>query len=128
MSEHHNGCCSDPNHHHDVTLDTSTLDLPKPADPSRRSFLQGTLASGAAAAALGGPGTSSLALAQTEMKRSTISHYSIPATAETVHWGYFSKSLTPLVEVQSASPRDGDGGGRTGTPLNPPRRESRPSA
>jgi len=102
MSEHHNGCCSDPNHDHDVPLDTSSLDLPRPADASRRSFLQGTLASSAAAAAaLGGLGTSSLALAKTEMKRSTISHYSIPATADTVHWGYFSKSLKPLVEVQS---------------------------
>ena len=51
MSEHHNGCCSDPNHNHDVPLDTSSLDLPKPADASRRSFLQGALTSGAAAAA-----------------------------------------------------------------------------
>jgi acetamidase/formamidase len=102
MSELRKGCCSDPNHHHDVPLDTSSLDLPKPADAARRSFLQGTLASTAAAAAtLGGLGTSSLALAKTEMKRSTISHYSIPATADTVHWGYFSKSLRPLVEVQS---------------------------
>ncbi|MEO8039792.1 MAG: acetamidase/formamidase family protein [Betaproteobacteria bacterium] len=75
--------------------------MPKPADSSRRSFLQGTLASGAAAAALGGMGVSSLARAQTGMTRSSISHYSIPATAETVHWGYFSKLLKPLVEVQS---------------------------
>jgi acetamidase/formamidase len=103
MSEHHNDCCGDPNHHHhhDVAVDTSTLDLPKPPDASRRSFLQGSLAGTAAAAALGGLGTSSLALAKTEMKRSTISHYAIPATADTVHWGYFSKSLKPLVEVQS---------------------------
>ncbi len=99
MSEHHNGCCSDPNHQHDLPVDTSTLDMPKPADASRRSFLQGSLAG--TAAALGGLGTSSLALAATEMKRSTISHYAIPATADTVHWGYFSKSLKPLVEVQS---------------------------
>ena len=35
------------------------------------------------------------------MKRSTINHYHVPATAETVHWGYFSKSLKPLVEVES---------------------------
>jgi acetamidase/formamidase len=101
MSEHHDGCCGDPNHHHDIAVDTSTLDLPKPPDASRRSFLQGSLAGTAAAAALGGLGTSSLALAKTEMKRSTISHFAIPATADTVHWGYFSKSLKPLVEVQS---------------------------
>jgi acetamidase/formamidase len=29
------------------------------------------------------------------------SHYYIPATAQTVHWGYFSRSLTPLIEVDS---------------------------
>jgi acetamidase/formamidase len=28
-------------------------------------------------------------------------HHYIPATAKTVHWGYFSRSLTPLVEVDS---------------------------
>jgi len=27
------------------------------------------------------------------MKRSTINHYHIAATADTVHWGYFSKNL-----------------------------------
>ncbi len=29
------------------------------------------------------------------------SHHYIPATAKTVHWGYFSRSLSPLVEVSS---------------------------
>ena len=29
------------------------------------------------------------------------SHHYIPATAKTVHWGYFSRSLAPLVEVDS---------------------------
>jgi len=77
----------------------TATDAPAPADGSRRSFLQGAVASGAAA--LGGLAASSLAHAQTELKRSTISHYQIPATAETVHWGYFSKNLKPLVEVQS---------------------------
>ena len=85
---------------HTPESDTSkTTDTPTPADGSRRSFLQGAVASGAAA--LGGLAASSLAHAQTELKRSTISHYQIPATAETVHWGYFSKNLKPLVEVQS---------------------------
>ena len=69
-----------------------------PADPARRRFLQGTLAS---TAALGSLGAASLAQAQTELKRRTINHYHIPATDQTVHWGYFSKSLTPLVEVES---------------------------
>src|SRR6202158_4423569 len=28
-------------------------------------------------------------------------HYYLPATAKTVHWGYFSRSLPPIVEVKS---------------------------
>jgi acetamidase/formamidase len=28
-------------------------------------------------------------------------HYYLPATEHTVHWGYFSKSLKPIVEVES---------------------------
>jgi hypothetical protein len=70
----------------------------QPSDTSRRSFIQGTIATGAA---LGGIGAASLAHAQMGMKRSTLNHYRIAATAETVHWGYFSKNLKPLVEVES---------------------------
>lgn len=70
----------------------------QPSGSSRRSFIQGTLASGVA---LGSIGAASLAHAQTGMKRSTINHYHIAATADTVHWGYFSKNLKPLVEVES---------------------------
>jgi acetamidase/formamidase len=29
------------------------------------------------------------------------SHYYLPATAKTVHWGYYSRSLTPIIEVNS---------------------------
>jgi acetamidase/formamidase len=70
----------------------------EPSDSSRRRFIQGTLATGAA---LGSIGAASLAHAQMGMKRSTLNHYHIAATAETVHWGYFSKNLKPLVEVES---------------------------
>src|ERR1700675_5218111 len=28
-------------------------------------------------------------------------HYVLPATAETVHWGYFSRSLKPVLSVAS---------------------------
>ena len=69
-----------------------------PEEPARRRFIQGIIASTAALGHLGAP---SLAYAQTELKRSTINHYHIPATDQTVHWGYFSKSLKPLVEVES---------------------------
>ncbi|MBI1394863.1 MAG: acetamidase [Betaproteobacteria bacterium] len=54
-----------------------------------------------ASAALGGLGAPSLSHAATTMKRSTLSHYHVPATDRTVHWGYFSKRLQPVVEVES---------------------------
>jgi hypothetical protein len=68
-------------------------------DTGRRNFLQGALAAGAAT--LGTMGAASLSHAQTELKRSTINHFYVPATDKTVHWGYFSKNLKPLVEVES---------------------------
>src|SRR5262249_59511562 len=42
-----------------------------------------------------------LAYAQTHLQRHTISHYHVAATDQTVHWGYFSKRLTPRVTVDS---------------------------
>jgi acetamidase/formamidase len=80
------------------TLSTTASASGCPADASRRSFIQGALASGAALSSIG---AASLAHAQSPTTRSTINHYHIAATAETVHWGYFSKSLKPLVEVES---------------------------
>lgn len=71
---------------------------------SRRHFLHGTVAAGAAsigASALGAIAAPALALADTQPTRTTISHHLVPATDKTVHWGYFSKNLKPLVEVDS---------------------------
>jgi hypothetical protein len=81
---------------HSDTLQGESPSLPE--DPSRHRFIQGTIAS---TAVLGNLGGASLAYAQTALQRSTISHYHVPATDQTVHWGYFSKSLKPLVEVES---------------------------
>lgn len=78
---------------------TAHAGAPAAADPSRRSFLTGMAATGAAA--LGSMTAASLAHADTALKRSTLSHVHIAATADTVHWGYFSKRLKPLVEVKS---------------------------
>ncbi len=78
--------------------DGAPAGMDHPSDSSRRRFIQGTLATGAA---LGSMGAASLAHAQVGMKRSSFNHYHIAATAETVHWGYFSKNLKPLVEVDS---------------------------
>lgn len=78
--------------------ETATDSSVPPLDSSRRGFIQGTLATGVA---LGSIGAASLAHAQMSMKRNTINHFHIAASAETVHWGYFSKNLKPLVEVES---------------------------
>jgi acetamidase/formamidase len=73
-----------------------------PAEPARRTFIRGTLAS---AVALGGLGQSLAAEAQGSAQASpakaTLQHHYVPANAGSVHWGYFSKSLKPVVEVAS---------------------------
>lgn len=68
----------------------------------RRDFLKSTvLAAGGAmagASTLVGPALAQASRSRQPAKRAY--HY-LPATAETVHWGYFSKSLKPQVEVDS---------------------------
>lgn len=72
----------------------------------RRGFLKGSLFAAGGLAALGGTGGISLvtpALAQATAARAPgqpAYHY-LPANADTVHWGYFSKSLAPKVEIDS---------------------------
>ena len=70
-------------------------------DGERRSFLKSAfLAGGGAAAAWAGAGTlATPASAQTKPGQPTY-HY-LPANADTVHWGYFSKLLKPQLEVDS---------------------------
>ncbi len=70
----------------------------------RRAFLKSAVATmGGIGAAAGGlslvtPAMAQAAAAAQPAKRGY--HY-LPATAETVHWGYFSKLLKPQVEVES---------------------------
>ena len=70
----------------------------------RRAFLKSAVAAaGGISAAAGGlslvtPATAQAAEAAQPAKRGY--HY-LPATAETVHWGYFSKRLKPQLEVKS---------------------------
>ena len=67
----------------------------------RRDFLRNTLVAGGAAAAAA---ASVAAYAQTQQPGrvpGTTNHYHVPATDKTVHWGYFSKLLKPVVEVAS---------------------------
>jgi acetamidase/formamidase len=72
-------------------------------DAGRRSFLKGALTLGGVAASMGTVGISSVgdAQAQPGVVSGTRNHYYVPATDKTVHWGYFSKLLKPLVEINS---------------------------
>src|SRR5829696_8503701 len=73
-------------------------------DAERRSFLKGAFAAtgGAAALTAGNALLSTPATAQTAgARQGRPSHHYLPATADTVHWGYFSKLLRPAVEIDS---------------------------
>lgn len=75
-------------------------------NPERRSFLKsGVLAAGGLAAfgAAGGVTlvTPALAQASAARQKGAPSYHYLPATADTVHWGYFSKTLKPQVEIDS---------------------------
>jgi acetamidase/formamidase len=70
-------------------------------DAERRGFLKSAFAAGGAAAAWAtGAALVSPASAQTVGPGRPAYHY-LPATAETVHWGYFSKLLPPRIEIDS---------------------------
>jgi FtsP/CotA-like multicopper oxidase with cupredoxin domain len=69
-------------------------------DSERRSFLKSAFVAGGGAAAWAASGTlASPASAETRAGQPTY-HY-LPANADTVHWGYFSKLLKPQLEVDS---------------------------
>src|SRR5919198_3898000 len=69
-------------------------------DQERRGFLKSAFVAGGGAAAWAASGTlATPASAQTKPGKPGY-HY-LPANSDTVHWGYFSKSLPPLIEVNS---------------------------
>ena len=74
-------------------------------DDDRRRFLKGALIAGGGAVAAPGLIGSAEAQSQTPPVAAAgegrKNHYFVPATDKTVHWGYFSKSLKPLVEIDS---------------------------
>ena len=66
----------------------------------RRAFLRDALVAGGTLASMGG--VSSVAQAATQIKGAPSPKYHyVPVSADTVHWGYFSKLLKPVVEVDS---------------------------
>src|ERR1700719_4720676 len=73
-------------------------------DVERRSFLKSAFVATGGAAALGATGASLIfpAMAQSAPARpgKPTYHY-LPATADTVHWGNFSKLLKPQIEIDS---------------------------
>jgi Acetamidase/Formamidase family len=77
----------------------------RPAASDRRGFLKSTLVAGSAAASLVGLAGNHVSMARaqglTTAGTAPRNHYHIPASDKTVHWGYFSKSLAPVVEVDS---------------------------
>jgi acetamidase/formamidase len=81
-------------HEHDHTGDREEL--------SRRDFLRSAAIAGGTVAALG---LSYKTTAQTQglgaSSANAPKYIYIPASDKTVHWGYFSKSLPPVVEVDS---------------------------
>ena len=71
---------------------------------ARRSFLRDAMAVGGTAVSAGMLSTSmspSAFAKSAQPGNGLTSHYYIPASANTVLWGYFSKSAKPVVEVES---------------------------
>ena len=89
-------------------------ELTPPTSERRRNFLKGAAVIGGAAAAVSTLGFPHIASAQQgELVPNKIpmpgkisepgkaNHWYIPASDKTVHWGYFSKHLKPIVEIES---------------------------
>ena len=69
---------------------------------------QGALVAGSAAASLVGLAGNHVSMARAQGLQAAAGvgarkHYHIPVSGQTVHWGYFSKSLPPVVEVDPAT-------------------------
>jgi acetamidase/formamidase len=83
------------------------------ADQNRRNFLKTTALAGGAAAigSVASPYISSAEAEQLTPRQVPLSgmatipgkanHWYVPASDKTVHWGYFSKKLKPLIEIDS---------------------------
>ncbi len=71
----------------------------------RRSFMKTAFAAAGGAAALSAGGislvTPTLAAASEKQMPAKRSYHNLPANADNVHWGYFSKKLKPRVEIDS---------------------------
>src|SRR5262245_52227036 len=71
-------------------------------DADRPDFLRAAVTAGDMGASIAmSPLAAVSPKAQPGIVSGTRNHYYVPANDKTVHWGYFSKSLPPRVEVNS---------------------------
>ena len=96
MSEEH---APSPAPEHDFT---TGHDDTEPVSFTRRDVLKSSLLGAAAAGAASTLATQAFAApAAAPVAKSNLSHFHIAATNKTIHWGYFSKKLPPVVTVNS---------------------------
>lgn len=70
-------------------------------DTERRSFLKSAFVASGGAAATWAAGGALVSPASAQSRPGRSAYHYLPATADTVHWGYFSKLLKPQLEVDS---------------------------
>jgi acetamidase/formamidase len=70
-------------------------------DAERRSFLKSAFVAGGGAAAAWAAGATLATPASAQPSPGKPTYHYLPATADTVHWGYFSKLLKPRLEIDS---------------------------
>src|SRR3984885_1857405 len=70
-------------------------------DGERRSFLKSAFVASGSAAAAWAAGGALVTPASAQSRPGKPTYHYLPATAETVHWGYFSKLLKPQLEIDS---------------------------
>ena len=95
MSKHQ---CNDDCQHE------TSVDIEEHVDEARRNFLKEAVIAGGGAASVGALGVTMMPSAFAQGAAPGLgkaNHYFIPASDKTVHWGYFSRSLKPVVEVAS---------------------------
>jgi acetamidase/formamidase len=92
--------CSCGNGHLDDECRTEAAAASRALASERRSFLKTMAATAGGAAALGTTLVTPRP-AEAVVSQGKLNHYYVPATDQTVHWGYFSKALKPVVEIDS---------------------------
>jgi acetamidase/formamidase len=70
-------------------------------DSERRSFLKSAFVASGGAAAAWAAGSALMSPASAQARPGRPTYHYLPATADTVHWGYFSKLLKPQLEIDS---------------------------